>query len=101
MKICSPAKNKIKTAYSGLTFKEQCTNLEKVIFHFFHLSKLKSKLETELPNSASFIHLLVWDPNAGSCECVTGKPTDISICERRGGEQDTKPERRILRFRQR
>ncbi|KAI5352337.1 hypothetical protein L3X38_005228 [Prunus dulcis] len=29
VKICSPAKNKIKTAYSALTFKEQCTNLEK------------------------------------------------------------------------
>lgn len=43
MKICSPAKNKIKTAYSGLTFKEQCTNLEKVIFHFFSFEKIKIK----------------------------------------------------------
>lgn len=29
VKICSPAKTKIKAAYSGLSFTEQCTNLEK------------------------------------------------------------------------
>lgn len=33
---------------------------------------------------------------AGGSECVTGKPLDISICERRGCERNTCFERRLL-----
>ena len=40
-------------------------------------------------------------PNAGGCQCITGKLIDVSVCERRCGEENISSQGCTLRFCQR
>ncbi|KAF7130607.1 hypothetical protein RHSIM_Rhsim10G0021300 [Rhododendron simsii] len=85
VKIGLPAKAKVKAECGDAPFPELCATCEKVSFWHPILNQFISFLTPEL---------------CGGGECIARKPANLSVCERGVVEEDSRVERRLLRFRE-